>query len=301
MSRSRRRAGRASDSPAPPPPEPTRAGATTLLRVGASLLGPGAGHALAGHPRQAAAWLAASALVSPAVMAMTAFVMSDARVPTGALFAIVALWLVWGAAAIHAGGAAPRAGEPPRWAAAVAVLVGGMTAQLLGGWLTRTSLLAAFTVPSSNMAPTLVAGDVVFARVGLARPKIRVGQVVVFRAPIGDEHLAVGRVVALEGSVARLEGAALTVDEVRWTGPATGTFTLKDPSGGSTALTLHREKSWLIADSPLDALAPAWPGDPIPAGHAMILGDNRDFAADSRTFCPIPLDRVVGVAVIDPG
>jgi signal peptidase I len=279
-------------------PERSAPSATTILRVIASLLGPGAGHALAGHPRAAAAWLVASAAVSPAAMAMTALAMSDARVPAGALFAIVALWLVWGAAAIHAAGAAPRQVEPPRWAAAVAVLVAGMTAQLAGGWFTRTWLLAAIPVGGVDMAPTLDAGDVAFVRVGLARPAAARGQVVAWRAPDAPDTVRFGRVVATEGSAVGMDGAALTVDGVPWTGEATGTFPVRSPDGAVRTVALRPERSWQILDDP--DVAGTGGAVTVPPGHVFVVGDHRDVAVDSRAVGPLPVDAIVGVAVLEP-
>jgi signal peptidase I len=44
------------------------------------------------------------------------------------------------------------------------------------------------------------------------------------------------------------------------------------------------------------------PGDPVwtdvvPAGHAVVLGDNAARSTDSREFGPVPLDRILGVVV----
>lgn len=36
---------------------------------------------------------------------------------------------------------------------------------------------------------------------------------------------------------------------------------------------------------------------PVPPGFCLVLGDNADASTDSREFGPVPLDRVLGVAV----
>jgi len=49
---------------------------------------------------------------------------------------------------------------------------------------------------------------------------------------------------------------------------------------------------------PAVAAAPGAPPDGrVPAGHIAVLGDNPDASVDSRHYGPVPLDRVLGVAV----
>jgi signal peptidase I len=40
------------------------------------------------------------------------------------------------------------------------------------------------------------------------------------------------------------------------------------------------------------------PGDPVPSGHLVVLGDNGHISLDSRRIGLIPVGRVLGVAVI---
>lgn len=80
----------------------------------------------------------------------------------------------------------------------------------------------------------------------------------------------------------------------------------------------YRDAGWVWRDSDSGIRGRAWiikrlaalPGDPlptgveaddatggVPAGRAVVFGDNRDASTDSRTFGLIPLDRVLGVAL----
>ncbi|MFC7545652.1 S26 family signal peptidase [Plantactinospora sp. GCM10030261] len=128
------------------------------------------------------------------------------------------------------------------------------------GWLRARVVVV--TIEGGSMEPTLRGRDRVMVRRLPAR-RLRVGQIVVLERPY------------LRGT---------------WMWRA---------SGGAV-----RSRAWIIK-----RLA-ALPGDPmppgvdregrfaeVPAGRAVVLGDNRDASTDSRTFGLVPLDRVLGVAL----
>ncbi|MEU4568399.1 S26 family signal peptidase [Micromonospora sp. NPDC023956] len=55
-----------------------------------------------------------------------------------------------------------------------------------------------------------------------------------------------------------------------------------------------------LPGDPAPRFLPGWACDPagrVPAGHVVLLGDNPEVSRDSRHFGPVPLDRVLGVAV----
>ncbi|GAB3971081.1 S26 family signal peptidase [Plantactinospora veratri] len=132
-----------------------------------------------------------------------------------------------------------------------------------GGWVCwLRARLVVVTVEGGSMEPTLHGHDRVVARRTPAR-RLRVGQIVVVEQPRFDP----GR----SGST----------------------------SGGGL-----RDRRWMIkrlAALPGDPLPPgvtvAGGAASVPAGRVVVLGDNRDASTDSRTFGPVPLDQVLGVAL----
>ncbi|WP_234359011.1 S26 family signal peptidase [Plantactinospora sp. BC1] len=128
------------------------------------------------------------------------------------------------------------------------------------GWL--RARLVVVTVEGGSMEPTLHGRDRIVVRRTPAR-RLRVGQIVVLEQPRP--------------------------------GPRPGGPT----SGGGI-----RGRRWMIkrlAALPGDPLPPGVTVDggaaSVPAGRVVVLGDNRDASTDSRTFGPVPLDQVLGVAL----
>lgn len=146
----------------------------------------------------------------------------------------------------------------------------------------NTFVTQPFEVELRSMEPTLTAGDhILVDKVTPGWQPYERGDVVVFEAPVpyNDDGVPyVKRVIAVagetvellngrvyvtasDGSVARLAEAYL----------GEGTVTL--PQGGRSVF------SWRV-----------------PAGSVFVLGDNRAESIDSRTFGPIPIDRIEGRA-----
>jgi signal peptidase I len=147
-------------------------------------------------------------------------------------------------------------------------LVGGVAAGARSGhhgYFARTQ-------PSAAMQPTVMTGQTVVFSKKLIPER---GDVVLARVKFGSGTVEVlKRVVALPGDTvgcpAGASGrcAAVVVDGV----PLRETYL-----GGR-------------ATDPFPTVT-------VPAGEAFLLGDNRPDSADSRNYGPVPLDRLIGVAV----
>lgn len=133
-------------------------------------------------------------------------------------------------------------------------------------------------IPSGSMLPTLQLQDRVLVeklrpRLGLTPP---VGTVVVFRPP--DALLAAGYDPG-SALIKRVVGTAGDRIEVR-----DGLLWRNDqpvsPDWSSEAMNYSL--------GPLE----------VPAGQVLVLGDNRNASLDSHLWGPLPLDRVIGTAIV---
>lgn len=157
----------------------------------------------------------------------------------------------------------------------------------------RTFVLQGFRIPSSSMAPGLLAGDHVLvdkfifdasasplaARLLPLRP-IRRGDVVVFKLPAEPRRAFVKRCVGLPGDTIEIRDRLLwlngrPVDERGYLSPASGA-----PPG-------DRRR-------PHEGFGPLT----VPLRQYFCLGDNRDDSEDSRFFGTVPASYVKGRVVL---
>lgn len=188
----------------------------------------------------------------------------------------------------------------PEGAGAGGLRGGGAGRQVLAVLLTatvlalfaRTFVLQGFRIPSSSMAPGLLAGDYVVvdkfifdpaasaleARLLPLRP-IRRGDVVVFKLPAEPRRDFVKRCVGLPGDTVEIRDRLLwlngrPIDESGYLSPA------------SAAPPVARLR-------PRDDFGPLT----VPARQYFCLGDNRDDSDDSRFFGTVPASYVKGRVV----
>jgi len=190
-------------------------------------------------------------------------------------------------------------------------------------------------VPSGSMEPTLRVGDYLlvnhlaygprlpFTNTAIEWGRPERGDVVVFRYPVDVSQYYVKRLVGLPGDVVQFQDGALSVNgapiDVRWLGEG-GAVDPGSKAGGEPAP--EDRGQWLLRETveghsrtvkvnpfvqgrlPLDGLAShcevqrpgAWQCR-VPAGHYLMLGDNRDNSVDSRTWGFLPHEQVYGKAV----
>jgi len=158
-----------------------------------------------------------------------------------------------------------------------------------------------YSITSASMAPTLQAGDIVMvdgARANCGHPDLKPGDVVVFRKA-GSAAPFVHRIVAGPGQAVAMREGLLVIDGKPVARRALGSVALPDLPVRATEVeeTLPdgaRYRTYdLGVDGPLDNL----PAKTVPAGSWYLMGDNRDNAADSRTFGPVPGRDVCAVAL----
>jgi len=161
----------------------------------------------------------------------------------------------------------------------------------------RTFLVRPFRIPSSSMAPALVAGDQLLvnrfvfgptrfaweARLLPVRPPRR-GDVVVFRYPRDPRIPYVKRVLGVPGESVELRRRGLFVD-----GAAL------DERGYA-----HHAEAAVYPDSvPVDPFygrRDDFGPVTVPAASYFVLGDNRELSADSRFWGFVPRSLVLGRA-----
>jgi len=140
--------------------------------------------------------------------------------------------------------------------------------------LLRVFLFEQFYVQGPSMEPTLFEPSrvVVEKLTGGIRDVSR-GDVVVFQHGSGsDSRDLIKRVIALPGERVALRGCVVYVDSVALREPYV------EPSVNGCGVGDLAEQV-------------------VPAGRMFVLGDNREESADSRSFGPVSISRVVGRAV----
>ncbi|PZQ61559.1 MAG: signal peptidase I [Phenylobacterium zucineum] len=217
----------------------------------------------------------------------------------GVLYGGLAIGLLLG---VHAAILAPRA--PPR---------SGRTGPLVLLYIAPWFLLFAgnliysaygphptYVMSSGSMDPTLRQGDIVIvdgprANCGTVSPEV--GDVVVFRRPKTAEPL-MHRIVAGPGQTVAMKDGLLIVDGQPLRREAKGSAPFPGSAARATELeeTLPNGRRHRILDlGPGEALDDV-PPTTVPAASWYVMGDNRDNAADSRTFGPVSAQDTCAVA-----
>ena len=208
-----------------------------------------------------------------------------------ALFGLHAAWL--------AGRAPPRGGRPSK----LALLYIAPWALLF----VANALYSAYgphptyVMTAGAMEPTLRAEDILMvdgARAGCGHPGLKPGEVVVFRKA-GSAAPYVHRIVAGPGQTVAMQDGLLVIDGKPAGRRALGSVGLPGVAARATEVeeTLPNGKRYRTYD-----LGPGGPYDnvaatTVPAGSWYLMGDNRDNAADSRVFGPVPGRDVCAVAL----
>jgi len=208
-----------------------------------------------------------------------------------ALFGLHAAWLAWRAPA--------RGGRPSKLALLyIAPWAGLFVANLL---YSSYGPHPTYSMASASMEPTLKGGDIIMvdgARATCGRTDMRPGDVVVFRRPATAAPF-VHRIVAGPGQTVAMHDGLLTIDGQTVTRRALGSVALPGAAVRATEVEEilpngARYRTYdLGPNGELDRIA----ATTVPAGSWYLLGDNRDNAADSRVFGPIPGRDVCAVAL----
>ena len=275
-----------------PPPR------STAVAFVLGLLVPGLGHWYAGRMRVAVAFVLALALALPACVFACAWL----GVHAGIWGVVVGAWILRLGSAGHAVWAV-RTGEHRAlrgqstlgYLCFAAVSLGfGM----LGRYAMETYAFESFSVASRSMLPTLHPGD--DFTVAKLQPRDREaerGDLVVFPPPTEPSTRHVKRVLGLPGET--LTFPARQPPTVNGTPMQWAPCTSNSP----------RHQCWLetnpqgvqyevyVMDGEVQSDSPAAAPFEVPPGHVLLVGDNRQESADSRTFGPVPLASIEGRAV----
>jgi len=158
----------------------------------------------------------------------------------------------------------------------------------------RVTPVVTYSIPAGSMSPTMITGDYVAAQLCAFADRLpERGEIAVFRRPGGSEDY-VKRVVALPGDRVQIRGGILYLNDAAVPRERVGDYTLATTGmtlteyretlpGGHTYQILERSD-----DDPLDNTEVF----DVSAGSVFVLGDNRDNSSDSRSFGPVPLDRL---------
>lgn len=188
----------------------------------------------------------------------------------------------------------------------------GFVAFLLLFGVFRTAIADWNPIPSGSMRPGLLEGDVVFvnrtaydlklplSQVVLARTgEPQRGDVVTFSSPT-DGTRTIKRIIGVPGDVVQMRNEQLTINgkaaqyelidtvsESVGAGQVTAAMRFDEISG-----TERRRVQMMPAVVARRDFGPVT----VPAGHFMMLGDNRDNSADSRYFGLVPRALLIGRA-----
>jgi signal peptidase I len=164
---------------------------------------------------------------------------------------------------------------------------------LILAFVIKTSIVEAYKIPSSSMEDTLLVGDFLLANkfvygaripfFGWRLPAFKdpdPGDVVIFKVPIDRSTNYIKRCVAIEGQVVEIKDKELYIDGIRFPDPEFSKYTDSriHPAGADGRDNYGRFT--------------------IPKNHIFVMGDNRDNSYDSRFWGTVPLDLVLGEALV---
>lgn len=196
-------------------------------------------------------------------------------------------------------------------------------------FMIRSSVIEAFKIPSGSMIPTLLVGDHIFVNkfaygfkipfsdlvtgrpiyIWERQPPQR-GDVIVFIYPKDESLYYIKRIVGVAGDTIEIRNKVLYInqkmisrDEI--TGPASEkVFRAMDDSGRYSASNLNLYTEHLTGVDHLELLdKTSFIGESfgpvtVPTDSLFVMGDNRDFSNDSRSWGFVPLKNVKGKAIV---
>ena len=131
------------------------------------------------------------------------------------------------------------------------------------------AVFARVRVVNISMQPTFIEGDVLLVnKLAYKLGKLHTGDVVIFHNPNDLEEDYIKRLIGKPGDVVRVEGGVVFVNDV----PLEEDY-ISDPP--------YYSGEWLV-----------------PQGNVFVLGDNRNQSSDSHSWGYVPLEDLVGKALV---
>lgn len=219
--------------------------------------------------------------------------------------------------------------KPPSRTAWIIENVVSLVLALLIVFMIRSSIIEAFKIPSGSMIPTLLVGDHIFVNkfaygfkipfsdlvtsapvyIWKREPPKR-GDVVVFIYPRDESLYYIKRVIGTAGDTIEVKNKVLYInhqmiprDELS-SAPAEKIFkTLDDPARYSPShLEVYTEHltgaDHLTMLDKTSFLGESYGPITVPPESLFVMGDNRDFSNDSRSWGFVPLKNVKGKAIV---
>lgn len=139
-------------------------------------------------------------------------------------------------------------------------------------WSVKSYLLDYYIIPTSSMAPTLKAGDLIFAKpVDAQKEQLMRGDIVIFRAPAFPSFIYVKRIIGLAGDT-----VTYTDDKsVQINGRMIGQLNLhNDHTSTYQALQERNAQQYeYVIDNRKPFVKPIYTQWVIPDGYVFVLGD----------------------------
>lgn len=162
--------------------------------------------------------------------------------------------------------------------------------------LIKTFLIQPFYVPSESMLPTIETNDrVMVSKVNYRFSEPRRGEIVVFISPFNDEIDQESIPEAVVRHILEAIGIqTASADDLIKRIVAIGGDTVEIKGGYMWVNGVQVDEPYLLEQGVMPDFGP----EVVPADSVFVMGDNRAVSYDSRRFGAIPLDHVLGEAVL---
>jgi signal peptidase I len=155
-----------------------------------------------------------------------------------------------------------------------------------------------YTIRTSAMAPTFLIGDQVLAPGGEPVGEVRRGDVIAFHFPPDPSVVLIKRLIGLPGDHVRIVSGALVLNSKTISEPyvqhAAGPNA--SPFLNNFPLYADREPSIITPDTRKMLERYVRSGElVVPEGGYFVLGDNRDYSNDSRSWGLLDASQIIGL------